>query len=221
MYHLTAVALGWRDAELLLEQNDFKTLMSSAIDELAKAGKIDEPTATPKQRRNAMGALAPYSYGGGLAGIVRKLRGDPAKYGTSWGDSKNLQTLLDEGRKINEAISVVVRMREEYFSAARALATAAEARSAYAGLTVYDPFDGAAARWHRPITQEKILRNGAVSLMTRVPVGEPNADGFYPVNYNGREVPQRRRGKDGKWQDVIGKDGKPKMRRVDTATRPS
>jgi hypothetical protein len=216
MYHLTAVALGWKDAERLLEKHDFKTLMAGAVDELAKAGMIDQPAATPKQRRNAMGALAPYSYGAGLAGILRKLRGDPAKYGIGWGDSKNLQTLLDEGRKINEAIAVVVHMRQEYLGAARALATAAEARSAYDGLTVYDPFDGVAARWHRPITQEKILRNGAVSLMTRVPVGEPNADGFYPANYNGREVSQRRRGKDGKWHDVIGKGGKPKTRRIDT-----
>jgi hypothetical protein len=215
MYHLTAVALGWRDAELILEGHDFKTLMAGAIDELVNGGKLDAPDATPKQRRSAMGALANYSYGGGLASILRELRSDVRKYGAHWGDSKNLHTLLDEGRKINQAIEVAVRMREEYLGAARALAAAAEARSAYDGLTIYDPFDGTPARWHRPITVEKILRNGAVSLITRVPVGEPNADGFYPANYNGREVPQRRRDKDGKWHDVLDEHGRQRMRRVD------
>jgi hypothetical protein len=91
-----------------------------------------------------------------------------------------------------------------------------KARGAYHGLTVYDPFDGTAARWHRPITEPKILRNGAVSLVTRVPVGKPDAGGYYPTNYNGREVRQRRRGKDGNWQDIIGKGGAPRTRRVDT-----
>jgi hypothetical protein len=190
--------------------------MANAIDELAKAGKIDAPDATPKQRRNAMGVLANYSYGSGLARMLTELRGDATKYGKAWGDSKNLRAFLDEGRKINRAIEVVVRMREEYLGAARALAAAAEACSAYDGLVIYDPFDGTPSRWHRPITEKKVLRNGPVPLLTRVPVGEPNADGFYPANYNGREVPQRKRGKDGKWHDVLDSHGRPKMRRVDT-----
>jgi hypothetical protein len=110
MFHLVAVALGWDDAERLLENNDFKTLMASVVDELAKAGKIHPPDATAKQRRNAMGAIAPYSYGASLAGILRKIRGDATKYGTRWGGSKNLQALLAEGRKINQAITIVLKM---------------------------------------------------------------------------------------------------------------
>jgi len=192
MYHLTAVALGWRDAEQLLEKTDFKALMASAIDVIAaRNDKFHAPDATPKQRRNAMGALAPVSYGAGLAGVLRKIRSDSTKYGTNWGDSKNLKVLLDEGRKVNAALAVVMRMRDEYMGVARALGAAAAARSAYDGLTVYDPFDGTAARWHRPITREKILRNGAVSLVTKVPFGEPNAEGFYPANYAGREITLR------------------------------
>jgi hypothetical protein len=185
MFAITACVLGWRDAEELCAKYDVKTLMAEGVLELIERGKIPPVTGTKKQIRTAVGEIGNHAYGAGLAVVLRTLREDPAKYGTGW---SNLKVVLDEGRKVNAAIDLIVRMRDEYFKATRELVQRAHDRDGgdvYSGLKFRDPFDGAFVTWNRPRTVEKPLNNGATPLITRVPLGKPNLDGRYPADYFG------------------------------------
>jgi hypothetical protein len=159
---------------------------------LAASGKYRPPIASDGQLRKGVGQIVNVSYGAQWSSILKKLRDDPTKYGTNWGTPENLDSLLKEGAKIDQAIEIVGRMKEEYLRTAHALADAAHKRDAFGGVVFRDPFDGAPARWHQPLTELKVLHHGAVPLTIAAPVGKPNADGVYPANYFG--TPRSRRG---------------------------
>ena len=190
MYQIVAVALGWRDAEHLLRNEDFKDAIVRAMGTLAARGKYVLPIATDQQLRKGVGQIVNVSYGAAYGSILKTLRDDAAKFGTNWGTPETLQTLLVEGAKIDEAISIVVRMRDEYLQTARAVVEAAHQRDPFAGVSFCDPFDEEPARWHRPRTEPKVLSHGAVPLRINVPVG---VDGDkIAADYFG--TPRRRKG---------------------------
>jgi hypothetical protein len=183
MYQIVAVALGWSDIEQMLRDTNLKDAIVKAMGTLAARGKFALPAATKEQLRAGAGAITNVSYGAGLGSILKTLRSDPAKYGTRWGTKKSLEDLLDDGAKLNEAIAVVQKMRDEYLTVARAVADAAHDRDPVGGVAFRDPFDGTQARWHAPLWGTKVLPHGAVPLLIKTPI--LNAKGVCEANYFG------------------------------------
>jgi hypothetical protein len=210
MYGLIAVLLGWRDAEDFLLTHDFKGVFVAGIDEAIERGDLPPVDATPGQKKKVASKMAPHSYGGGLAKIVRSVNGNPSEFGSGWPDVAGWKGFLTKARAYNESVAMLMRMRDEFWGATRALVKVAEARSPYAGVSFLDPLDGELVRWHAPITERKELPHEGHPLLAVVPVGEPNAEGEYPVNYDGRLVTSKKI-KMGK----RGKPLKPRTRRVD------
>jgi hypothetical protein len=201
MYGLIAALLGWREAEDFLLTHDFKGVFVDGIDEAIVRGDLPAVDATPGQKKKVASKLAPHSYGGGLAKIVRNVSSNPIEFGSGWPDVDGWKSFLTKARAYNEAVAMLMRMRDEFWEVTRALVKVAEARSPYAGVSFRDPLDGALVRWHAPITERKELSHEGHPLLAVVPVGESNAEGEYPVNYDGRLMTSKK--------IKIGKKGKP------------
>jgi len=184
MYQIVAVVLGWRKTERMLRSVDFKGGIVAAMRALAARGMYTLPDATDEQLRAGVGTIVNVSYGATLRSILKTLANDEEKYGSRWGTSTNLQALLDEGAKIDDALGTVAQMRDEYLTTAQAVAAAASRRSPYNGIRFSDFFDGELVRWHRPGTRRRWLSHGPTTLGIAAPIGTEN-NGDYPVNYVG------------------------------------
>src|SRR3989442_5723289 len=152
MYGLIAALLGWREAEKFLLDYDFKGVFVAGIDEAIERGDLPPVEATPAQKKKVASKMAPHSYGGGLAKIVRNVNGNSNEFGGGWPDVEGWKNFLAKARAYNEAVDMLMRMREQFWEVTRALIKAAEARSPYAGVSFRDPLDGELVRWHAPIT---------------------------------------------------------------------
>jgi hypothetical protein len=97
---------------------------------------FQNPSGTHAQLRKGIGALQNILYGAGYAGITRKLRDDPATYGTGWA---NLKTFVEKGRAHDARVAALARLRDEWLEMCRALVQVAAERDAYAGVTFTDP----------------------------------------------------------------------------------
>jgi hypothetical protein len=216
MYQIVSVVLGWRDAEVFLRDNDMKTAIMAALREVDRRGLLRG--MTDEQARNSAGVVVNAGYGQSDMSILKRLKSDAVAFSTDWRDvtEPNLKQLLADAAAISRAVAIVLAMRHEYLTVAQALAAAARERDPYAGVQLFDPYDGQPYTLNRPLAETKVLPNEGTPLMTVVPVGQPNANGDYMPNWYGRVVPVRRRDKNGKWTDALKKDGTARMRRVDT-----
>jgi len=184
MYQIVSVVLGWRDAELFLREHDLKPAIMAALRQVDQHGLLR--TMTDAQARQAAGVVVNTGYGQSDMSILKKLRSDTATYGDGWRDvtRDNLTRLLGAAAKIDRSVALVLAMRDEYLSAAHALADAAERQSSLDGIRLLDPFDGQPYVLNRPITKQEELPNEATPLIAIVPVG----DG---PNWHGREIPTK------------------------------
>jgi hypothetical protein len=208
MYQIVAVVTGDREAEQHLRDVDLKPALIAALQRVDDHGVLRHLSA--QQARAAAGVMQNTAYGQSDISILRKLRKDPDEYGDAWHDISldNFRRMFRDAAKIDKAVAIMLSMRDQYLTVARALAKAAEARDPSGGIRLYDPFDGHPYILNRPITENVVLPHAATPLIASVPVG----DG---PNWYGRKVQARVR-KDGKWVDAVKKDGRPRMKRVDT-----
>jgi len=208
MYQLVAVVTGDREAERHLRDVDLKPALIAALQRVDDHGVLRHLSA--QQARAAAGVMQNTAYGQSDLSILRKLRKDPDEYGDGWHDISldNFRRMLRDAAKTDKAVAIVLSVRNQYLTVARALAQAAQAREPNGGITLLDPFDGHPYILNRPITENVVLPHAATPLTAVVPVGDE-------PNWYGREVQARVR-KGGKWVDVVKKDGTPRMKRVDT-----
>jgi len=168
------------------------TLRHLGIDEAIERGDLPAVDATMAQKKKVASKMQPHSYGGGLTKIIRTVTNNAIEFGTGWPNVAGWKNFLKAARAYNEAVDMLMRMRAEFWEVTQALVNAAEARSRYAGVAFRDPLDDVLVRWHAPITERKELPHAGHPLFAIVPVGEANADGEYPANYDGRLVQENR-----------------------------
>jgi len=192
MTQLLSVVLSKREAESAVTTHSWKDGLVDGFYAVHAhcAGKangftLPDPVDTSVRRaqlREAAGRFSFALYGSSFDAMVREMNADPMSYGAGLGSVQNLNALLDAGSKINADLALLKELKDEYLPVAYALADAALKRNAYDGLIFTDPFDGAQVRWNPPARQWVPLPHGSVPLRVRLPVGQPNATGDYPVD---------------------------------------
>jgi hypothetical protein len=192
MTQLLSVVLSKREAEDAVTTHSWKDGLVDGFYAVHNHCKVTgsgftlpDPVDTPVRRaqlREAAGRFSFALYGSSFDAMVREMNADPVTYGAGLGNVPNLNALLDAGSKINADLALLEELKDEYLPVAYALAEAALKRNAYDGLIFTDPFDGAQVRWNPPSRQWVPLPHGSVPLRVRLPVGQPNAVGDYPVD---------------------------------------
>jgi len=186
MYHIRAIFCGDRVVEQFLVDHDFKSECVKELLELEVFHHLDKGNpGVQRQMRNSVGVIGNTTYGAMLHKILSRLKEDRSLTGDWWRNLtiQNMRELVAICAQTGKALPLLVQVNDEYMRVVHAVVREAASRGPYAGVWLTDTFDGQQYWLNRPEWEYKTLRHGLDPVSIRVPVGQPNEEGRYPVNY--------------------------------------
>jgi hypothetical protein len=181
---ILSVFLGLNDLETQITRRPHKELLAEVLwarseDALDQFVLPTEPASfggpeDPKLRSAGKVAVMTRLYGSEPREIARKLRAAPTDFGPGLGDAKNVERLFERAG-MDEVL-------HHFLPACQAIAERLCRQDPYRGFVFKDPYDGALVRWNPPRLTQRAVTSQSTHIYVNLPVGNPNADGDYPVN---------------------------------------